>query len=207
MRRAYHNNISFLDLLFNLLLMTIILLVVAVLHIVIENNKADIKTQAEFIITTTWDKQIDYDVDTWVQDPEGNILWYNQKEIGVMHLDRDDLGHLGNDWYFDEFGTAVYNPNQEIVTFRGIMAGEWIINLHLYRKGYNYDSPISVSVTFIKLHPKAKTVFSKKIQISEYWQEETVARVNITACGDVLSVEDGPKKKLVETKRERPIHP
>jgi len=204
MKRVYYNNTSFLDLLFNFLLATMILLVIAVLHIVVEHKKADIKTQAEFVLTVTWPKEIDHDVDTWVRDPNRNILWFRQKEIGVCHLDRDDLGHLSNDWTFGPDGTISYNPNQEIITIRGIVPGEWVFNLHLYRKGTNYGLPITVSVSLIKLNPTATTLFYKEIQMEEYWQEKTVARVRLGEHGDVLSVEDGPMIKLVEEKQAQP---
>lgn len=203
MRRSYYNNTSFLDLLFNFLLATTILLVIAVLHIVVEHNKADIKTQAEYVITLTWDKSKDIDVDVWVQSPTGNLLWYRQKEIGIMHLDRDDKGHIGNDWVTDKFGDVIYNPNQEIVTIRGIESGEWIINLHMFRTLSSGLLPVDVDISLIKLNPKATTVFNKKIKLSSYWEQKTVARVVISDDGSVLKVEDGPSKDLIKDKVTR----
>jgi hypothetical protein len=203
MRRLYHNNTSFLDLLFNFLLATTILLVIAVLHIVVQNNKADIKTQAEFIITVTWDKTIDFDIDTWVQDPDDLLLWYRQREIGIMHIDRDDRGHISTgepDYYLNSSGELVYNPNQEIITIRGIKPGEWIINLHLFRVGDFDKLPITVNISFIKLNPKAITIIQREIIFTEYWQQETIARVIISETGEILNIEDGPFKDLVEEK-------
>jgi hypothetical protein len=203
MRRQYYNQTSFLDLLFNFLLATTILLVIAVLHIVIENNKADIQRDAEYILTMTWDKKIDADMDIWVKDPRGDLLWYRQKEIGVMHLDRDDKGHIGNDWVTTELGDIIYNPNQEIVTIRGVIPGEWIINLHLFRVLSTVYLPCEVDVTLIKLNPKATTILNKKLVFNEYWEQQTVARLDISESGDILSVEDGPFIDMIEDKVTR----
>ena len=32
------------------------------------------------------------DIDLYVQDPTGKLVWYNQKEVGLMTLERDDRG-------------------------------------------------------------------------------------------------------------------
>lgn len=197
--KTYYNNTSFLDLLFNFLLATTILLVIAVLHIVIEQNKADIKTQAEFVVTVTWDKHKDIDIDTWIEDPDGLMLWYKQKEIGIMHLDRDDRGHSGDDYVLRQ-GEVYYNPNQEIVTIRGIKSGEWIINVHCFRILTEAEMPVDVDITVIKLNPKADTVLHKKITFKRKWQQMTIARIKISDKGEVLVVEDGPAKDLIQDK-------
>jgi hypothetical protein len=198
MRRKYHNNTSFLDLLFNFLLATTILLVIAVLHIVVENNKADVEVQAEYVITVTWPKQMNHDVDTWIQDPDGMILWYRSREVGVMHMDRDDRGHFNDDWTMVN-GEIVYNPNQEIITFRGVKPGEWIINLHLFRKSeVAKELPFVVDFTMIKLNPQADTVFQKRIEFSKYWQQETILRIIMDSNGNIVSLEEGPKKDLIQ---------
>jgi hypothetical protein len=198
--KRYNDNTSFLDLLFNFLLATTILLVIAVLHIVVENNKADIKSEAEYVITLTWDRTKDIDVDIWVKDPSGNLLWYRQKEISIMHLDRDDKGHLGQDWTTDKFGEIHYNPNQEIVTIRGIQSGEWIINLHMFRTLSFALLPVDVDISLIKLNPKATTVFQKKVVLSKYWEQKTIARVTISDDGSILQVDDGPSADLIQNR-------
>ncbi len=49
-----------------------------------------------------------------------------------MHLDRDDLGERND--AIEVAGRRVLNPlNQEIVSIRGILPGEYVVNLHLYR--------------------------------------------------------------------------
>ena len=192
MRKNYHSNTAFLDLLFNFLLATMILLTIAVVFIVTEQNKADIKTKAEFVITISWNEEYDNDVDVWVEDPLGRLLWYRQKEAGLMHLDRDDMGHRND---ITEDGKVI-RINQEIVTIRGCVEGEWVVNLHLYKK--HTREPTDVEVSFIKLNPKATLIFGKRFTLIDYWEQITVARLYMTRTGRILQVDDGPYKDLIQ---------
>jgi len=192
MRRTYSNNISFLDLLFNFLLATTVLLVIAVCFIIVEKNEADIKTKAEFVITVTWNEDYNNDVDIWVQDPMGNLLWFRQKEISLMHLDRDDVGDRDDVTIDGE----IIKINQEIVTIRGNTEGEWIINIHLYKQ--IIKDPTNVKVTLIKLNPKATVIFHKELQLLEFWQQMTVARMMMSAKGEILQIDNGPFKDLIQ---------
>ncbi len=36
------------------------------------------------------------DIDTYVEDPQGNIVWYHVMEAGLMNLERDDRGDYKN---------------------------------------------------------------------------------------------------------------
>ena len=195
MLKKASNNTSLLDLLFNFLLATMILLVIAVCFIIVEQNKADIKTKAEFVITIDWDGEQNNDVDIWILDPQENLLWYREKEIGVMHLDRDDLGHL-NDYQVINGESVPIKVNQEIVTIRGVVEGEWVINLHLYRQ--SNKNPTNTTISLIKLNPKATIIFSKKLELKTYWKQITVARIFMTNSGEILKIEDGPFRDLIQ---------
>ena len=192
MRRTYSNNISFLDLLFNFLLATTVLLVIAVCFIITEKNEADIKTKAEFVITMTWNEDYNNDVDIWVQDPLENLLWFRKKEVGLMHLDRDDVGNRDDITISGE----VIKINQEIVTIRGNTEGEWIINVHLYKQ--RIKQPTNVKVTLIKLNPKAILIFCKELQLIEFWQQVTLARLIMSESGEILQIDNGPFKDLIQ---------
>ena len=107
--RIYYNNTSFLDLLFNTLVGFVLLFIIAFLSINPSNKDADIKTKAEFVITVTWNVNCKDDVDTWLQDPAGNVLHFKQKDIGLAHLDRDDLGII-NDRITLQDGSVIEYP-------------------------------------------------------------------------------------------------
>lgn len=182
----------FTDLLFNLLLGYAFLFIVSFLLIQPIIKKAEVATQAEFIVTVTWPIDNQDDVDTWAEDPVGNVVFFRNKERGLMHLDRDDLGYR-NDILVLADGTVIKYPyNQEILTIRGFVPGEWILNIHMYAK--REKVPTTVKVTVDKLNPVLKTLIIKDIELSEKWEEVTVARFEMTNNGDIISVDDLPKK-------------
>lgn len=195
MRQSYHSNISFLDLLFNFLLGLVMITVIAVLTS--DKSEADIKTKAEFAVILKWTDHHDNDIDLWIEDPVGNVMWFRNEETGVMSLDRDDLGH-STDKFRDVDGEwKILRINQEMATIRGIMPGEWIINIHMYKQ--NTLMPTDVNVQLIKLNPKAQIIIDKTYKMSIYWQEITVTRFTMTEKGTVFNIND-LEKNLIEQK-------
>ena len=57
-----------------------------------EAKSGIIDPKAEYIITVTWEDNSPDDIDTWVEDPEGNVIWFRSPEVDLLHLDRDDRG-------------------------------------------------------------------------------------------------------------------
>ncbi|UCE55538.1 MAG: hypothetical protein JSV31_08865 [Desulfobacterales bacterium] len=193
-RRIYYNNTSFLDLLFNTLVGFVLLFIIAFLLINPSIKKADIKTKAEFVITVTWNDNSQDDVDTWLQDPAGNVLHFRQKDVGLAHLDRDDLGKINDIITLDDGRRIEYTHNQELTTIRGFVTGEWVLNVHMYNK--RDSNPTLVEVRIDKLNPKVQTLFYKKIVMKSKWEEVTVTRFVMTNQGDIISWDDLPKKLL-----------
>jgi len=193
-RRIYYNNTSFLDLLFNTLVGFVFLFIVAFLLINPSVKKADIKTKAEFVITVTWNDNSRDDVDTWLQDPVGNVLHFRQKDVGLAHLDRDDLGKANDVIILNDGSKVEYPHNQELTTIRGFLSGEWVLNLHMYSKRDQNPTPVEVRIE--KLNPRVQTVFYKKILMTTKWEEVTVTRFVMTNQGDIISWDELPKKLL-----------
>jgi hypothetical protein len=184
-----------LDLLFNTLVGFVLLFIIAFLLINPSIKKADIKTKAEFVITVTWDDHSRDDVDTWLQDPTGNVLHFRQKDVGLAHLDRDDLGKVNDTITLDDGRRVEYTHNQELTTIRGFLTGEWVLNVHMYNK--RDVNPTLVEVRIDKLNPKVQTIFYKKIVMNNRWEEVTVTRFVMTNQGDIISWDDLPKKLLM----------
>jgi hypothetical protein len=190
-RRIYYNNTSFLDLLFNTLVGFVFLFIIAFLLINPNLKKADIKTKAEFVITVTWSDDSQDDVDTWLQDPTGNVLHFRQRDVGLAHLDRDDRGKINDTILLDDGRRVEYSHNQELTTIRGFLSGEWVLNVHMYSK--RDETPTPVEIRIDKLNPKVETVFYKKIVMSHRWEEVTATRFVMTNQGDIINWDDLPK--------------
>jgi hypothetical protein len=180
--------------LFNTLVGFVFLFIIAFLLINPNLKKADIKTKAEFVITVTWDDDSKDDVDTWLQDPAGNVLFFKQKEAGLAHLDRDDLGIINDTLTLDDGRKVEFKHNQELTTIRGFITGEWVLNVHMYSK--RDLNPTQVEVRIDKLNPSVQTLFYKKIVMEARWEEVTVTRFVMTNQGDIISWDDLPKKLL-----------
>lgn len=197
MDRSHKSNTVLLDLLFLMLLGIVAMFFLSWMMINPTKSKADIETKAEYVITVTWPKGCTDDVDTWLMNPLEQIVWYSNKEVGLMHLDRDDLGSSTDVLVLPDGRIVEYIYNQELTTIRGFIPGEWVLSIHMYSK--KDSNPIEVLVAIDKLNPIVKRVFQKAFQMATHWEEITVARMEMTGNGDILKWDDLPKKMVKTT--------
>ena len=182
--KSYHSNTSFLDILFNTLVGFVLLFIIAFLLISPVKKKKEIEQKAEYVITVTWPGEMNDDIDSWLEDPMEQVMYYREKEVGLMHLDRDDLGNLNDRQNVPGVGMVNYPYNREITTIRGIMPGEYVFNVHLYRKTSKASS-IPVTVILEKLNPQVKLLYSKTVTLSDYWEEKTIIRFVLNVDGEI----------------------
>ena len=182
--RKYHADTAFLDLLFNSLIGFVALFFLAYMLINPEQKESkNVEAKAEFIITVDWPQEYDDDIDVYVEDPEGHLVSFRRREDGLMHLDRDDLGHR-NDTIETQFGTVKYGENREIVTIRGIIPGEYVVNIHAYKK--EGSEPIPVTVVLDKINPFF-TVVREVVEIRTTGDEKTAFRFVLDKDGNIKS--------------------
>lgn len=175
----------FSDLLFNTLLAFVLLFAVALVAMNPKAKTGAIEAKAELIITVSWPDMNPNDIDTWVQDPGGNLLWFRAREAGLMHLDRDDRG-LANDTMVIN-GQQVTNPlNQEVVSIRGYAAGEFVVNAHYYES--KNGEPVDVTVSVVKVNPRAEIVFYGSVTLQRKGDEATAVRFTLDREGRVSQV-------------------
>ena len=190
MRRSDHVGVAFTDLLFNALLGFVVMFVLAFLLINPIAKSGAIDPKAEFLITLSWPDGRREDVDLYVEDPAGRLVWFRSREAGLMHLDRDDLGERND--VIEVAGRRVLNPlNQEIVSIRGILPGEYVVNLHLYRADGDQSVPATVKIE--KLNPQVQLVFYGPLTLTEQGDEQTAARFSLGADGRVRDLNQLPK--------------
>ena len=192
MKRNYHTNMAFLDLLFNTLLCFAALFVLSFILINPSKKENNIKAKADFMITVTWNKDLDDDVDTYVEDPVGNLVAFMRREEGLMHLDRDDLGHR-NDTINTPNGPIEYKDNREIVTLRGFVPGEYVVNVHMYMK--REIAPTEVTIVLEKLNPYM-IIMAKNVILTTSGQEDTAFRFVVDSEGSVTKVNELKKTRV-----------
>ena len=128
----YKSTIGFTDLLFNILVGFAFLFIIAFILIKPEAKKQDFERKAEFVVVLEWDHDQPDDIDLYVRDPTNSTVHFRLPTANFMYLDKDDLGYA-NDIVKNIDGTITkVNINREVVTIRGIIPGEYIINAHYY---------------------------------------------------------------------------
>jgi hypothetical protein len=180
----YKSTLSFVDLLFNILLGFVFLFLIAFLLINPVAKNGDIIVPAEYIITLSWPEENDNDFDLWVKDPASNVVSFRQRESGIMHLDRDDFG-LSNDSIIVDGKVTGIKINQESVTLRGTITGNYLISCHFYSQ--RNPGPIPVTVEVVKLNPYS-VVYRQTIEFMRKGQQMNYYTFFIDAEGDYSDI-------------------
>ena len=131
------------------------------------------------IVEVRWPDEIDADVDLWVQAPGDIPVGYSNKGGAAFNLLRDDLGKR----------VDVTGLNYETSYSRGIVPGEYTVNLHLYRNpSRTYPIPVTV-VTSVKRRADlaARQLLASKVQLAREGEEMTVYRFRLTEAGALVA--------------------
>ena len=122
--------------------------------------------------------RIDADVDLWVQAPGDRPVGYSNLGGRVFNLLRDDLGN----------NQDLGGVNFEVAYSRGLPAGEYTINLHLYRDRTG-SLPVSVVVEVaLKNSPEApaRRILTREAKLTRVGEELTVLRFTLDATGELI---------------------
>jgi len=193
--------VPFTDMLFNVVLGLTFMVFIAFSLINPTAKTGAVEMKAELLITMNWPDNDPTDMDIYVRDPVDNIVWYHSREAGLMHLDHDDRGSSRERITVN--GRTIQNPlNQEIVTIRGIVPGEYTVNAQEFQSAA--PGTVSVAVKVEKLNPTASVVFYGTYEFDHKGQEETFVHFTLDADGKVADVTTGPPTSLVRAVR-RPM--
>ena len=180
----------FTDLLFNALLSFTFLFLIALIFFNPPAKTGTITPNADFLITVSWEENSPDDIDTWVQGPNGDLVWFKRPQAGLMHLDRDDRGMANDTLVVD--GRTVANPlNQEVVTIRGRPPGEYVVNVHYYNS--KTLRPVPVTVYLAEVNPVLEVLHYATLTLERVGEEKTAVRFTIDAQGKVVDINTLPK--------------
>lgn len=184
--RRWASLFSGADLFGNMLIFFIILFVAAIIYFHPEDKKTEgIELNEKFFIMVSWEDDANDDVDVYVKDPEDHLVYFKQREDGLMHLDRDDLG-ISNDTITTYGGKQITVPkNEERVTLRGIIPGEYIVNVHMYTK--RELKPTEVTVRLLQLQGGDTEVLGKTVTLAEDGDEGTAFRFTLDENGNIIN--------------------
>ena len=118
-----------------------------------------------------------------------------------MHLDRDDVGQI-KDQVRNKNGKIIrVEQNQETVTVRGFISGQYIVNVMLYSKLPSDSHPIPVTVQVLKINPFG-VVHEETIILRSRGEERTISRFFLD--NDGLVIRKSKQSKSLIRKFRRP---
>jgi hypothetical protein len=170
--------------LFKALQVVAFLFFIAFLALSQQKDTGKVDTKAEFFVSMTWPDNHPDDFDLFVQDPAGNVVWYRKRDVGFLTLERDNRGGANN--FINVGGEKILSPSrQELVSIRGIVAGEYTVNV--YHFSARSGKPVPVTVTVEKLNPHVTVVARETLDMDKERFEKTAIRFTLDAKGNVTS--------------------
>jgi hypothetical protein len=168
-------NVSFRDMLFLLVFAYLVIGAVALAHVAKKDEEAKGQTPpGNVIVELTWDKDVDADVDLWVQGPGDVPVGYSNKSGIIFNLLRDDLGKGGDP----------NSMNYEVAYGRGHWPGEYVVNAMLYRsRDHKFPVPAHVKISLQNEKGGVQQVLQSDIQLAFEGQETTVFRFRLDDKG------------------------
>lgn len=153
-----------------------------------ENKKVDPK--AEAMIVLTWPDENYDDIDLWLKLPNGDAVGYRSIDREYVHLERDDLGISNDIIQLPDGSTKVNKMNREVIIFRQLIEGHYVVNLYFFKDKDDKSIPAEVGpellpapvpcrVTIIQLNPKYKELASFLVVMDKEDQEKTVIQFDI----------------------------
>ena len=84
---------------------------------------------------------------------------------------------------------------------RGLIAGEYVVNIHHYLA--TTPDPVPVSVKVEKLNPKVEVVFYERLFLDHTGDEKTAVRFTVGEDGKITDINTRPKSLIRETRKVR----
>ncbi len=131
------------------------------------------------IVEIHWPQELDADVDLWVKAPGDMPIGYSNKGSALVNLLRDDLGHFND----------LTESNYEVTYSRGIVAGEWTVNLHAFRMDPGQPPPYAIRTVVSVMRPefnRPKQILEKVTDLTRLGQERTVFRFKLSEEGKLI---------------------
>lgn len=151
--------------------------------------ESSIETVGLYAIVASWPDASKDDVDLYVKDPSGTIIYFSKPTAELMHLEYDDRGDLG-DKAMTSTGEVKVALNRERVIIRGAMAGEYVVNVHMY--GKRDAGPTTVTVRLFLLRGDDTEVAMRERVLAGDGDEATAFRFTLTPDGELAGTSDLP---------------
>ncbi|HSH08401.1 MAG TPA: hypothetical protein VLA41_12120 [Burkholderiales bacterium] len=141
------------------------------------DENRDTHAPGNVVVEIHWPDDLPVDVDLWVQAPRDVPVGFWNQGSRFFNLLRDDLG-LEND---------ATGRNYEVSYSRGIPAGEYTVNVHMYGT-VPLGARVAVRVV-VSVKPKygeLRQLLETRVELTHRNQEETAFRFQLTEVGELV---------------------
>lgn len=135
------------------------------------------RSPGNVVVEIHWPNDLPVDVDLWVQAPNDIPVGFFNQNSEQFNLLRDDLGTEGD----------ATDLNYEVSYSRGIKAGEYIVNVHMYGPvPSGVIVPVTVVVSVRQKYDTLRQILKTSIDLERRNQEETAFRFSLTENGELV---------------------
>lgn len=181
----------FVDIMMSMvILMTALMMVSTVEEPKTASGADGLKTDGVYAIAVEWPSDKNDDVDLYVRDPDGNIVYFSARDLGLMHLEHDDQGAL-SDSVTSKGATIAVAKNEERVVIRGGIEGEYVVNVHMYNK--RSDAPVPVTIRLYRLKGGVAEIMQKERYLDRNGDEHTAFRFTLDRKENVIDTNELPR--------------
>ncbi len=162
-----------------LALIGFVAMVIVILPHISESKQRDDehRSPGNIVVEIHWPDDLPVDVDLWVQGPSDVPVGFFNQNSELFNLLRDDLGTDGD----------ATELNYEVSYSRGIKAGEYIVNVHMYGPvPSGIVVPVTVVVSVRQRYDTLRQILTTDISLERRNQEETAFRFTLTGNGELI---------------------
>lgn len=142
-----------------------------------KTDAEDYKPPGNVIFEMHWPDDMPYDVDLWVKAPQYEPVGFWNQGNDILNLLRDDLGE----------GRDASERNYEMIFSRGIPAGEYIVNAHMYGPlPAGVEVPVKIVVAVRGKFGTTNQLLETTLRLRYRNQEETAYRFRLTEEGELV---------------------
>ena len=129
------------------------------------------------VVEMHWPDELPVDVDLWVQAPNDVPVGFWNQGSQFFNLLRDDLGMEGD----------ASGRNYEVSYSRGILAGDYTVNVHMYGKiPAGVIVPVRVVVSVKAKYDSLRQILQTSVELQRRNQEETAFRFRLSGDGELV---------------------
>lgn len=181
MRSRYTTSLSFIDLLFNMVLSFVAMFLLTILLVNPPKQDSTINTEAKYVVVIRWQDGSSHDIDLWMTN-EKERVYFRSKQSLSMSLDRDDLGPDST-----ETNQHFLPKNEEIMSIRVPTPGVYTAAIHWYAE--RADSPMPLIRWGLLRVDTGQLLYGGTVTLSEKGEEKTLIRFTINSEGNVVDAD------------------